>query len=164
MYDEAMNAALNKGHNCPKCNTPMESRSFHSEDLEDFCDDPVLLPDGLIKQTGQHGVNYKKLFMCPECHESKINNHYVKNSASGGTGGCYVATCVYGSYDCPEVWTLRRYRDNVLAGTWLGRKFISAYYATSPKLVKLFGHRQWFHKICKPCVDKLVYKIRKKGI
>lgn len=25
--------------------------------------------------------------------------------------GCYVATCVYGSYDCPEVWTLRRFRD-----------------------------------------------------
>lgn len=23
------------------------------------------------------------------------------------SGGCYVATCVYGSYDCPEVWTLR---------------------------------------------------------
>ena len=28
--------------------------------------------------------------------------------------GCYVATCVYGSYDCPQVWTLRRYRDDVL--------------------------------------------------
>ena len=26
--------------------------------------------------------------------------------------GCYVATCVYGSYDCPEVWVLRRFRDN----------------------------------------------------
>lgn len=29
--------------------------------------------------------------------------------------GCYVATCVYGSYDCPQVWTLRRYRDYKLA-------------------------------------------------
>ena len=27
------------------------------------------------------------------------------------SGGCYVATAVYGSYDCPEVWVLRRYRD-----------------------------------------------------
>ena len=26
-------------------------------------------------------------------------------------GACYVATAVYGSYDCPEVWTLRRFRD-----------------------------------------------------
>ena len=31
------------------------------------------------------------------------------------TGGCYVATAVYGSYDCPQVWTLRRYRDDILA-------------------------------------------------
>lgn len=35
--------------------------------------------------------------------------------------GCYVATCVYGSYDCPQVWTLRRFRDNTLAETMLGR-------------------------------------------
>ena len=33
--------------------------------------------------------------------------------------GCYVATCVYGSYDCPQVWTLRRFRDNTLAETML---------------------------------------------
>ena len=39
-------------------------------------------------------------------------------------GGCYIATCVYGSYDCPEVWTLRRYRDYTLDLTWYGRTFI----------------------------------------
>ena len=36
---------------------------------------------------------------------------------AGNSGGCYVATAVYGSYDCPEVWTLRRYRDYTLAAT-----------------------------------------------
>ena len=41
--------------------------------------------------------------------------------------GCYVATAVYGSYDCPEVWTLRRYRDNTLAKSWYGRIFIKIY-------------------------------------
>lgn len=40
------------------------------------------------------------------------------------SGGCYIATAVYGSYDCPEVWTLRRFRDNFLAENWLGRMFI----------------------------------------
>ena len=24
-------------------------------------------------------------------------------------GGCYIATAVYGSYDCPQVWTLQRF-------------------------------------------------------
>ncbi|MDO5478959.1 MAG: CFI-box-CTERM domain-containing protein [Clostridia bacterium] len=55
------------------------------------------------------------------------------------TGGCYVATAVYGSYDCPEVWTLRRFRDDTLAKTWYGRMFIRVYYAVSPTLVKWFG-------------------------
>ena len=55
-------------------------------------------------------------------------------------GGCYVATCVYGSYDCPQVWTLRRYRDYTLAETWYGRLFIHTYYAISPTIVKLFGN------------------------
>ena len=50
--------------------------------------------------------------------------------------GCYVATAVYGSYDCPQVWTLRRFRDHTLAASWYGRSFIRAYYAISPTLVK----------------------------
>ena len=53
------------------------------------------------------------------------------------SAGCYVATAVYGSYDCPEVWTLRRFRDKVLAKTWYGRLFIHLYYAVSPTAVKL---------------------------
>ena len=42
-------------------------------------------------------------------------------------GGCYGVTAVYGSYDCLQVWTLRRYRDNDLAATWYGRMFIHTY-------------------------------------
>ena len=53
--------------------------------------------------------------------------------------GCYIATCVYGSYDCPEVWALRRFRDETLENNRAGRLFISLYYAISPTLVKLFG-------------------------
>lgn len=40
-------------------------------------------------------------------------------------GGCYIATFVYGSYDCSQVWTLRRFRDNTLDETWYGRFFSS---------------------------------------
>ena len=32
--------------------------------------------------------------------------------------GCYIATAVYGSYDCPQVWTLRRYRSHIGAVVW----------------------------------------------
>ena len=33
-----------------------------------------------------------------------------------------------GSYDCPEVWTLRRFRDNKLSQSFLGNLFIRFYY------------------------------------
>lgn len=78
--------------------------------------------------------------------------------------GCYIATCVYGSYDCPEVWVLRRYRDNTLARTWFGRLFIRFYYAVSPKLVRLFGSKNWFRKLWKPQLDRKVFRLRKQGV
>lgn len=79
------------------------------------------------------------------------------------TGGCYVATAVYGSYDCPEVWTLRRYRDFCLASTWYGRAFIHTYYALSPTIVKLFGKTKWFKNIWKGRLDKMVKQLQEEG-
>ena len=83
------------------------------------------------------------------------------SSQSGG--GCYVATAVYGSYDCPEVWTLRRFRDNVLAETWYGRLFIRLYYAVSPTAVKLFGDAQWFQDFFRARLDTLVSGLQDDG-
>lgn len=80
------------------------------------------------------------------------------------TGGCYIATSVYGSYDCPEVWTLRRYRDNTLAKTWYGCAFIHTYYAISPTLVKWFGNTKWFKRICKNWLDKIVERFNNAGV
>ena len=78
--------------------------------------------------------------------------------------GCYVATCVYGSYDCPEVWTLRRFRDDILSENIFGRLFIKCYYAISPTAVKLFGDYKWFHKLFKKPLDRLVEKLNSDGV
>jgi hypothetical protein len=80
------------------------------------------------------------------------------------TGGCYVATAVYGSYDCPQVWTLRRYRDNILAKSFLGRAFIKTYYAVSPTLVKWFGETKWFKNLWRGKLDRMVEKLRAEGV
>jgi len=80
------------------------------------------------------------------------------------SAGCYVATCVYGSYDCPQVLTLRRYRDSRLSKSWLGRRFISVYYAVSPKVVELFGDRKWFNGLCKPIIESIVRKLQNSGV
>lgn len=79
-------------------------------------------------------------------------------------GGCYVATCVYGSYDCPQVWTLRRYRDQRLAQTAWGRVFISCYYAVSPTIVRIFGENRFFQSFWKTRLDHMVQKLNAKGI
>lgn len=78
--------------------------------------------------------------------------------------GCYIATAVYGSYDCPEVWTLRRFRDNTLDRTWYGRAFIHTYYAVSPTLVRWFGKDSWFQALFRPMLDRLVARLRQSGV
>lgn len=98
-------------------------------------------------------------FMGTPYEESQLKN----TKSASKSGGCYVATCVYGSYDCPQVWTLRRYRDNTLAETWHGRAFIRAYYAISPTIVKLFGNTKWFRKMWKGKLDKMVSRLQKSG-
>jgi len=95
------------------------------------------------------------------------SNHIVPDKAPetipAKIGGCYVATAVYGSYDCPEVWTLRRYRDFELASTWYGRAFVRTYYAISPTLVKWFGKTEWFKKMWRGKLDRMVSNLQEKG-
>ena len=79
-------------------------------------------------------------------------------------GACYIATAVYGSYNCPQVWTLRRYRDFTLSQTWYGRTFIRLYYAISPILVFLFGKTKWFKKLWKPKLDRMIRELNSKGV
>ncbi len=78
--------------------------------------------------------------------------------------GCYVATCVYGSYDCPQVWTLRRFRDDTLAASMLGRAFIRTYYAISPTIVKWFGDSAWFKRMWQGALDGMVRKLNDNGV
>lgn len=87
-----------------------------------------------------------------------------ENKSSTKKSGCYVATCVYGSYDCPQVWTLRRFRDNILSNNVFGKMFIKIYYAVSPSAVKAFGNYTWFHRLFKSPLDKLVNYLQSKGI
>lgn len=88
---------------------------------------------------------------------------YDKGRKRRKKNGCYVATAVYGSYDCPEVWTLRRYRDDHLAKTFLGRVFIKMYYSASLVFVIFFGKTQWFNRLFKGKLDKTVKKLNNMG-
>lgn len=84
--------------------------------------------------------------------------------AKPSESGCYVATSIYGSYDCPQVWTLRRFRDDTLDASWFGRCFIKTYYAISPTLVKWFGESAIFKGVFTPVLDKMVKSLKDKGV
>ena len=94
----------------------------------------------------------------------QAQNHSSNTTPSNQSNGCYIATCVYGSYDCPQVWTLRRFRDDTLGSTWYGRAFIHSYYTISPTLVKWFGNTKWFKKMWKGMLDRMVKKLEKNGV
>lgn len=87
----------------------------------------------------------------------------IQKKVSGGGGGCYIATCVYGSYDCPPVWVLRRFRDECLNSYILGRLFIKLYYLVSPRIVNSVGDNAAFRLSCKAVLDKVVRLLQKSG-
>lgn len=92
-----------------------------------------------------------------------LNKNYNQN-LQPSKQGCYIATAVYGSYNCPEVCVLRRFRDNVLAMSMYGRLFIKAYYWTSPYIVKKYGSSKLLKSIVKPMLDKWVKHLHNKGL
>ncbi|MDG5816260.1 VRR-NUC domain-containing protein [Chitinispirillales bacterium ANBcel5] len=51
--------------------------------------------------------------------------------------GCFVATVVYGSYECEQVVQLRQFRDQVLLRSFLGRAFVRVYYSRGPALASI---------------------------
>lgn len=100
----------------------------------------------------------------PDMFIAVLKKYSYQPVTSQSGGGCYVATAVYGSYDCPQVWTLRRFRDYTLAKTWYGRAFIRTYYAISPTLVKWFGHTDWFKRMWKGKLDRMVANLNASGV
>lgn len=86
------------------------------------------------------------------------------STTSDSTGHCYIATAVYGSYDCAQVRVLRRFRDEILANHFLGRSFIHLYYAVSPTLVKWFKNSDFIVNLWRKQLNSLVQRLKEDGI
>lgn len=155
--------------------------SFDNEEIQEICVQPLKNAIALFKKflNGQPADflrsqryniedyddiirKYEEDYINP--YDEAIESAAHSTTSSNSSGGCYVATAVYGSYDCPEVWTLRRYRDDTLAKTWYGRAFIRTYYAVSPTLVKWFGNTEWFRKMWQGKLDSMVKNLQEKGV
>jgi len=116
------------------------------------------------KKIPQLEAVYRKKLADINERKQRENPNYQPKVIPEKSGGCYVATAVYGSYDCAQVWTLRRFRDYTLAETWYGRAFIRTYYAISPTLVRWFGDAEWFKKMWKNPLDRMVARLNAEGV
>lgn len=141
----------------------------------------VVLPLQKIEITTQDRDNdvYASFDLCPNLSEvingDQYNSWYFYGTpygtrrredemrASESKKGCYIATAVYGSYNCPEVWTLRRFRDNRLQKSSYGRLFIRCYYFVSPIIIRIFGRQKWFNRFWRKRLNNFVSKLQNAG-
>ena len=93
--------------------------------------------------------------------EARIIRNLYRGGNNSSSGGCYIATMVYGDYEHPQVLVLREFRDNFLAQFLLGRLFIRFYYKFSPGWVKSLEHNKMINKSIKKVLNTFI-KIYKK--
>lgn len=76
------------------------------------------------------------------------------------SGGCYIATAVYGSYDAAEVLVLRQFRDERLNSTAPGRTLVRVYYSLSPRVAGAFRDRPAINRTAKRVLDRIVRRLQ----
>lgn len=113
-------------------------------------------PDGMYCYGGGRiGWTYSSNAAC---------KYYREKVYTPSSGPCYVATAVYGSYDCPQVLILRRYRDQKLLASKLGRLFVSLYYKFSPPVANKLKDAKTLNLVVKKCIDWVVGRLNDRGL
>lgn len=94
----------------------------------------------------------------------QCRNYFNKNNATlnriynqiNNSGGCYIATMIYGDYDHPQVMVLRNFRDTYLAKREWGKRFIRFYYKHSPGWVERLKNHKRINQAIKLILDSFV--------
>ena len=83
-------------------------------------------------------------------------NRRVEQNFNNKSEGCYIATMAYGDYNHPQVLELRRFRDEILDRSVIGRLLISIYYRFSPRLVMYLKYNRRTNIMIKKILDKFI--------
>lgn len=76
---------------------------------------------------------------------------------------CFIATAACGTPDAPEVQALRRYRDQVLNRSRLGRRFVRAYYAVSPPAGAWIARHPLARRMARALIRPLAHRCERGG-
>jgi hypothetical protein len=122
------------------------------------------LVDFLFDKLGPIQINKIK-YICywkdVRAAQAKSSAKQVGKTIGSATEGCYIATMAYGDYNHPQVMELRKFRDQVLSKSFLGRNFIKIYYRFSPLLVEKLKNKPKTNEIIRSFLNHLIKKTRK---
>lgn len=93
---------------------------------------------------------------------SKLNYKTNSNTNSSSNSNCFVVTTTMGDINHPVVIDFRKYRDEVLLETNLGRLFIKVYYKIGPFLSEIIKNNKTLFQISRSFILKLHKRIIKK--
>lgn len=94
-----------------------------------------------------------------QAHDQYYREGLAVASSTGADRRCFVATYLYGD----AAWqteTLRRFRDEVLLRSELGRRIVEAYYALAPSMCRLLARLPWLRPPARTLVGMLVRGVR----
>ena len=75
---------------------------------------------------------------------------------------CFVATAAYGTPVSEEIDILRQFRDELLLGNPVGRKFVAAYYKLSPSIAESISEHQVLRTVVRECfVNPVVVLVKR---
>ena len=77
-------------------------------------------------------------------------------SSPSSSEGCYIATMAYGDYEHPQVLELRKFRNEILERSLIGRVFIRCYYSISPRLVEYLQYKYRINFMIKKILDNFI--------
>ena len=107
---------------------------------------------------------------CPHCGKemSEIGERFCwhcDNEAKeiyddGQNPKCFIATAAFGTPFAEEIDVLRSFRDNRLRKSFLGRFFISFYYAVSPPIAWIVSKSSLLKKITRAAIRPLARILR----
>ena len=88
------------------------------------------------------------------------DRHGDNNSGGGGGGGCFIATAVYDDFSAPQVKILRKFRDELLLKSMVGRFFVQLYCKTSPPAANFMRKHPFLKDMFKFPLDVFVRIIK----
>lgn len=127
-------------------------------------------PDTKVASVSQSSTNNTRYSPSSYSASARTNTSSSVNTTSASQAntqpkkkeGCYIATAVYGSYDAPQVLTLRRYRDETLKKSAFGRWFIKTYYKLSPPIANKLKNAKKTNSIVRSALDRWVERLNRK--